>query len=153
MIERRDGSLYGWARTTDGWQWDFTSRDRGDTWSPPRRSRFAAPCSPLSLKSVPELNRWVAIWNDPKTAVTEETAWGRNSSWGRTPLALATSADEGATWSNPQLIEDDPGRGYCYTAIHAVPGALLLSYCCGGRGTAVLQDLCVRRISLSMLPR
>lgn len=152
MIERRDGSLYGWARTTDGWQWEFESHNRGETWSTPRRSRFAAPCSPLSLKAIPALNRWVAVWNDPKVPVTAETAWGKNSSWGRTPLALATSADEGRTWSQPLLIEDDPERGFCYIAIHPVKNHLLLAYCCGGRGTAVLQDSCIRRLSINSLP-
>lgn len=153
LIERRDGSLYGWARTTDGWQWEFTSHDRGATWSPPQRSRFAAPCSPLSIKRIPELNRWIAVWNDPQAPVTSETQWGKNSSWGRTPLALATSADEGATWSAPVLIEDDAERGFCYIAIHPVRDAVLLAYCCGGRETAVLQDSCIRRLALTELPQ
>jgi len=79
--------------------------------------------------------------------VTEESGFAQDSSWGRTPLALATSRDEGATWSTPQLIEDDPQRGYCYTAIHSVGDAVLLAYCCGGRGTAVLQNTCLRRVN------
>lgn len=153
VIERSDGTLYGWARTTDGWQWEFTSADGGETWSPPRRSRFAAPCSPLSIKRIPALNRWLAVWNDPKVPVSAETSWGTNSSWGRTPLAIATSADEGATWSAPKLIEDDPERGFCYTAIHPLADSVLLAYCCGGRGNAVLQDSCIRKLSFDELPR
>lgn len=153
VIERSDGSLYGWARTTDGWQWEFTSTDDGETWTEPQRSRFAAPCSPLSIKCIDAAGRWLAVWNDPKAPVTAETAWGTNSSWGRTPLALATSADEGATWSAPRLIEDDPERGFCYTAIQPVADAVLLAYCCGGRGTAVLQDSCVRRVLFAELPQ
>lgn len=152
LIERSDGSLYGWARTSDGWQWEFEAHDRGETWSTPRRSRFASPCSPLSIKRIPELNRWVAVWNDPQAPISQESQWGENSSWGRTPLALATSADEGTTWSRPLLIEDDRARGFCYIAIHPVKDALLLAYCCGGRGTAVLQDSCIRRISFDQLP-
>lgn len=152
VIERSDGSLYGWARTTDGWQWEFESRDRGETWSPPRRSCFAAPCSPLSLKTIAPGPRWLTVWNDPAVPVTPETAFAKNSSWGRTPLALATSRDEGRTWSKPVLLEDDPERGFCYIAIHPVGDAVLLAYCCGGRGSAVLQDSCIRRVRIADLP-
>lgn len=152
VIERSDGSLYGWARTTDGWQWEFESRDRGETWSLPRRSLFAAPCSPMSIKGIAPGPRWLAVWNNPAVLVTPETAFANNSSWGRTPLALATSRDEGRTWSKPVLLENDPARGFCYIAIHPVGDTVLLAYCCGGRGSAVLQDSCIRRVRIANLP-
>lgn len=152
IIERRDGTLYGWARTTVGRQWEFTSTDGGETWTTPQPSRFQAPCSPMSIKAVAPGPLWLAVWNDPVEPVSPETAFAHNSSWGRTPLAVATSRDEGNTWSAPQLLEDDPDRGFCYIAIHPVGDAVLLAYCCGGRGTAVLQDTCIRRVDLHDLP-
>ena len=63
--------------------------------------------------------------------------------------ALGDPADH--SWSDPILLEDDPARGFCYTAIHPTKDAVLLAYCCGGRGSAVLQDLKVIRISLRTL--
>lgn len=152
--EQRDGSLYGWARTSAGQQWEFTSTDGGGTWTQPGPSRFTAPCSPLSLKNLGTLDapQWLAVWNDPGAIVQKvapgETDW-TSSSWGRTPLVAAISRDEGATWEQPHVLEADPARGFCYTAIHRVGDAVLLAYCCGGRGTAVLQDLCVRRCLLT----
>lgn len=151
IIQRRDGSLYGWARTSAGQQWEFTSQDEGETWTEPRPSRFSSPTSPLSIKAIDE-QRWLAVWNDQDTPAKNETVFAKDSSWGRTPLALAISHDEGATWSQSELIEDDQQRGFCYIAIHPTKEAVLLAYCCGGRGTGVLQDSCIRRIPLSQLP-
>ena len=91
----------------------------------------------------------MAVWNDREVPAEAENGFVKDSSWGRTPLAMATSDDEGATWSAPVLLEDDPERGFCYIAIHPMDDAVLLAYCRGGRGTAVLQDLCVRRVSLT----
>jgi len=152
VIERNNGSLYAWARTSAGQQWDFSSTDQGETWTTPQPSRFKSPASPLSLKAITADPLWLAVWNDIPQPIEEENGFAKNSSWGRTPLALATSHDEGTTWSDPILVEDDPERGFCYIAIHPTDDAVLLAYCCGGRGTAVLQDLCIRRISRSNLP-
>jgi hypothetical protein len=62
------------------------------------------------------------------------------------PIALATSRDEGRTRSIPRLLENDPGRGFCYIALQPVGEAVQLADCCGGRGSAVLQDTCIRRV-------
>jgi hypothetical protein len=151
VIELRGGQLYGWARTGDGWQWETRSRDRGETWSPPVRSRFRSPCSPLSLKRVPATGDLLAVWNDQSPRWRQGRAPAR-SSWGRTPLVSAISSDEGKRWRHAQMLERDRQRGFCYVAIHFVEDAALLAYCCGGRqGTGVLQDLCIRRISLNTL--
>jgi len=51
-----------------------------------------------------------------------------------------------------KLLESDPQRGFCYTAIHGTGDAVLLAYCCGGgERRRVLQDLCIRRITLDWL--
>jgi len=157
VVELRNGSLYGWCRTTTGRQWEFTSRDGGNTWTPPRPSRFLSPCSPMSVKRIPQTGDLLAVWND------HSARWGRprqklvngrasGVSRGRTPLAAALSSNEGKTWKKARLVERDPVRGFCYTAIHFAGDAVLLAYCCGGgkRG-GILQDLCVRRITLDWL--
>ena len=64
----------------------------------------------------------------------------------------AISKDDGQTWSRGKLLESDPARGFCYTAIHPMDDAILLAYCCGGgKKSAVLQDLCIRRVTLDWL--
>ena len=153
IIQRGDGTLYGWCRTSAGQQWEFNSEDDGETWSSPHPSRFKSPTSPLSLKVIAPGPLWLAIWNEPLVPVENETGFAQNSSWGRTPLVAVTSLNEGRTWSEPVLLEDDPERGFCYTAIHPVGDTVLLAYCCGGRGSAVLQDSCIRRVALASLLR
>ena len=145
-VELNDGRLYGWARTDIGRQWHMTSRDGGDTWSQPRHSSFHSPCSPLSLKRIPANGHLLAVWNDISGGLSPYP-----SSWGRTPLASAISRDEGKTWGPSRLLEDDPERGFCYTAIHFCGESVLLAYLCGGRGEGVLQDLCIHKLSLREL--
>lgn len=151
VVERRDGTLYGWCRTEAGSQYETESADRGETWSVPRVSTFRSPCSPMSIKRIPATGWLLAVWNDHSKKTTHrETDW-QSSSWGRTPLTIATSDDDGTTWLAARDIETDPDRGFCYTAIHSTDDAVLLAYCCGGGKRAVLQDLCIRRIPLQSL--
>ena len=156
VVERMDGSLYAWCRTDVGRQWEMASPDRGDTWSAPVESAFLAPCAPLSIKRIPATGDLLAVWNDHdrrwrKSRAWRDGAWGTKQSWGRTPLVAAVSRDDGRTWRRRLLLEDDPDCGYCYTAIHFVGSAVLLAYCCGGHGSAVLQDMRVRRVELSRI--
>jgi len=156
VIELSDGHLYAWARTDTGKQWETESFDSAVTWSPPRPSPFHSPNASLSMKRLDARGDLLAIWNDysPHWALAKPVVgngFSKNSSWGRTPLVLALSDDEGKSWKRKKLIEDDPRRGFCYTAIHSVDDAVLLAYCCGGVKSGVLQDLCIRRITLDGL--
>ena len=127
LIERTDGTLLGWARTDLGAQYAFSSSDSGRSFTPPARSRFTSPLSPLSMKRLPD-GRLLALWNPIPEYQTRRSDW---RTAGRTPLVYALSRDEGRTWSEPEVLEDDPKAGYCYTAIAAIDGALLLAYCAG----------------------
>jgi sialidase-1 len=142
VVELADGRLWAWFRTDTGVQWQSFCRDGGMNWSWPEPSVFQAPTSPLSMKRDPFSGDLVAVWND------RSGRWGlpapEQSSWGRTPLVLAWSRDEGATWERARVLEDDPARGFCYIALHFTREAILLAYCCGGRGGGVLQDSCIR---------
>jgi len=141
-VELKGGRLYGWCRTDTGRQWQYQSRDRGVTWSQPEPSRFRSPNGPMSIKRIPATGDLLALWNDASQTPD-------NASHNRTPLAAAISSDEGKRWRHTRLVERDPRRGFCYIAIHFVDDVVLLSYCCGGRGGGILQDLCVRRVPLS----
>jgi sialidase-1 len=149
VVELRNGSLYAWCRTDIGRQWEMVSRDGGETWTRPRPSPFYSPNSPLSIKRIPQIDTYLAVWNDRRPTTTGSPP--DDSSWGRTPLAAALGDPADHSWSDPILLEDDPARGFCYTAIHPTKDAILLAYCCGGRGSAVLQDLKVIRIGLRTL--
>ena len=154
-VELADGRLYGHARTDVGCHYEMFSEDRGETWSAPRPSAFKAPCSPLCIKRIPGTGNLLAVWNDHSgrlVPVRPQDNSFQSTSWGRTPLVAAVSRDEGRTWSRGRLVESDPKRGFCYTAIHFADDAVLLAYCCGGgKKSVVLQDLCVRRVTLDWL--
>lgn len=150
LVELDDGSLYAWARTDTGRQWELYSRTRGRTWQPPQASKFLSPCSSLSIKRIPATGELLAVWND------HSRRWklarpDLQTSWGRTPLVAAISDNEGKTWKHHKLLESDPRRGYCYAAIHFAGDAALLAYNCGGVGGGVLQDMCIRRLTLEYL--
>ena len=155
-VELRGGRVYGWARTSVGRQWECYSSDGGDTWTPPKPSQFFAPCSPLCIKRIPATGDLLAVWNDHsarwKKLPQYRKGWGTKESWGRTPLVVGISRNEGKTWPIRKAVETAPDHGYCYTAIYPVDDAVLLGYCCGGgKRSGVLQDLCVRRLPLEWL--
>jgi len=150
VVELKDGSLYAWARTDTGRQWELNSRTKGRTWLSPQPSKFLSPCSSLSIKRIPSTGDLLAVWNDYSRRWKLEDPDMRTS-WGRTPLVAAISGNEGKTWKHHKLLESDPRRGYCYTAIHFIDDVVLLAYNCGGVGGGVLQDLCIRKLPLSYL--
>lgn len=131
-IELADGTIYGWARTDVGTQYEMFSRNGGEDWSTPQPSPFMSPESPLSMKRLPDCKTLIAIWNPipnyPGREYNQDGWFG-----GRTPLVYALSENEGKHWSEPWIIEDDPLSGYCYTAVHfTADNHMLLAYCAGG---------------------
>ncbi len=152
LVELRDGRLFAWGRTDVGRQYGMESRDGGDHWTPPVPTEFVSPNSPLSMKRIPATGDLVAIWNDRSgrfpLAAVDKLSWGRN------PLAAAVSKDDGLTWTNHRLVEDDPNRGYCYTAIHFAGDHVLLAYCAGGKEDGgILNRLRIRRIETAWFTR
>ncbi len=157
-IELNDGRLWVFLRTNTGRQWQTFSSDNGETWSLPKPSRFHSPKAPLSMKRITSTGDLLAVWDDAAMAVKlwgeskklPADGWGRDKSWGRTPLVAAISCDDGKHWSRSRILEREPDHGYCYVAIHFVGDAVLLAYCCGGgEASHVLQDLRLRRIPLN----
>lgn len=152
VVELTDGRLCAYGRTNAGCQYEMFSKDDGECWSVPQPSRFLAPCSPLCIKRVPATGELLAVWNDHSGSLAPVPRKQKGSGcWDRTPLVVATSADDGRTWRRGRLLEDDRARGFCYTAIHFVDDAVLLAYCCGGGESWGLQDLRVRRVDLDWL--
>ena len=149
VVELANGLLYGWARTDLGLQYEFFSRDQGESWTAAAPSCFSSPLSPLSIKRTIN-GRLLALWNPVPEYQT------RNSdkrTGGRTPLVFSLSNDDGCSWSEPRILEDDPQAGYCYTAIQPLKDAVLLAYCAGDmlRDASCLNRLRIMRIPLSLL--
>ncbi len=149
VIELKNGLLYGWARTDLGVQYEFYSRDNGDSWSAATSSHFSSPLSPLSMKRVAD-GRLLALWNPIPEYLTRNSD-KRNG--GRTPLVFSLSSDEALSWPEPQILEDDPQAGYCYTAILPLEDVVLLAYCAGDirRDPSCLNRLRIRRLPLASL--
>ena len=128
VLERADGTLYAYFRTDLHAQWEAYSFDRGLHWTAPQPSRFTSPLSPMKLARDSK-GRIVAVWNPvPNYNGRDITSAG----WGRTPLVTAWSEDDGKTWTEMEIVEDEPGHGYCYPAVFFTRDGMLMSYCSGG---------------------
>ncbi len=146
VCECQNGQILAYFRTSAGAQYQAISQDGGETWSDAQFSHhFPSPTAPLSMKRHPESGELFAVWcdHDPRWKIERS-----EGSWGRTPLVLAQSSNNGISWHGHRLLETKPDHGYCYTAMLFTKEALLLAYCCGGgKSSKTLQDLRIRRIA------
>lgn len=158
VIELKSGKLWSWSRAhsvndhSKSYQWEMFSSDRGMTWTQAKPSKFVSPCSPMSIKRIPQTGHLLAVWNDHsgRFKLPKPTP----SSWGRTPLVCAISANDGRSWQHHRILEKSPDHGFCYVAIHFTEDAVLLAYCAGGASTKLVLDrLRMRRIPLKELYR
>lgn len=150
LLELKNRVVWQWMRTDMGRQYEAYSFDGGDTWIPPVPSQFTAPTSPLSIKRMSADDRLLAVWNPIPLYNGRSRS---NAGWGRTPLVMASSYNDGKTWTEPVIIENDPEHGYCYVAIHFQQDFVLLSYCAGGPADgSCLAKSVIRKIPLSELP-
>lgn len=147
LVELRSGVLWVYARTDRGFQYESLSADGLRSLTPARQSRFTSPVSPMKIKRDPVSDTLYAVWNP---VPCYNGRYISPAGWGRTPLAAAKSTDDGQSWSQPVLIEDDPERGYCYPALHfTADGCMLAAYCRGGPEDGMcLCRLGIRKIRL-----
>jgi len=145
VVEIGNGSLLTFCRTDTGTQYGMTSTDDGNTWTPPEPMQMTSPLSPASIKRIPGTEKLLAIFNDHSGKFPHTPG-------ARTPLVAAVSSDHGQTWRNSKLLEGDLDGWYCYTAIHFVDNAVLLSYCAGDSKVGGLNRLRMRRVDLAWLP-
>lgn len=149
VIELADGRVMAWFRTNAGCQYKTFSADQGNSWSELEPAvEFLSPESPLSMKRDPNSGDLFAVWNDyhPSHSVQFDPI----CSWGRTPLVLSRSKDEGKTWHVHSILENSPLHGFAYTAMLFNDNHLLLEYCCGSgaNGGSMLQDCKIRTVAL-----
>ncbi|MCX7919409.1 MAG: glycoside hydrolase [bacterium] len=154
IIELQDGTLWAWARTDLGRQYQMFSYNHGLTWTKPVPSMFWSPLSPLSMKREPNSGIIIAVWN-PYPIVHTGNWPGRTPVRGtdRNPLVLSFSKDDGKTWSDYFILEQEEKSGYCYTAMHFTADSLLLAYCAGNidQDRGILNRLRIRKIPFKEL--
>ncbi len=127
ILQREDGSLFLWARTGYGAQYEAESNGDIEDFPMLRHGAFTSPPSPMQIKAYDGIT--YAVYNPIPNYNGRSNYEG---TWGRTPLVIRKSED-GRTFGPLNLIEDDETRGYCYPAIFlANDGCLLLAYCRGG---------------------
>jgi len=124
IIELKDGSLMMLMRTDLGCQFRSYSHDRGETWSLAQPTDIISPVSPATVKRIPKTGDLLLIWNDHSGKYPYVS--GK-----RTPLCSAISQDEGKTWKNSKLLENDSDGWYCYTSCVFINERAVLSYCAG----------------------
>ena len=142
------GNIMCFIRTGKGSQYKSFSNDNGNSWTPAVPApEFTSPESPMSLKRNPANGKLYAVWNDhsdPAKIPNEGMMWKRS------PLVMAESSDEGKTWKNHRILENEKDYSYCYIAILFNGPLLHLGYCCGGKISCdnPLQDTKLRTIRL-----
>jgi predicted neuraminidase len=97
--ELSDGRLLMLARTGAGSLHRSFSSDAGDSWSVPEPTSLASACSSLTLKTMPD-GRLIVLYNHAAPIAP-------GAFFPRTPLVYAISADEGRSWSDPVIIDDE----------------------------------------------
>lgn len=103
VVERSDGSLLAYLRTggEERRVWASVSHDRGRTWSE---------CAPTGLRN-PNSGLDVARLREGQLVLV-----CNNVAEGRTPLHVALSPDEGASWPTIRELETGPGE-YSYPSV------------------------------------
>lgn len=99
VVELNDGRLMILARTGSGRHYRSYSTDGGQTWGEPQPTNLIAACSPLTVKKMPD-DRLFVVYNH----VCPEKP---GDLFPRLPIHYAVSEDNGETWSEPIVIDDD----------------------------------------------
>lgn len=128
VIGLNNGDIMMYLRTMSGIQYFSFSKDQGESWSQVGPGNIKSPCSPASITRLPSTSDMVLVWNDNGTDQK------------RTPFNISYSDDEGRSWKNRQIIEDNPEGSYCYPAIHYTENELLVAYFdWSTRGTVIIR--------------
>ena len=122
VAELKDGRLLMTLRTQLGAVFQSESRDQGITWSKPQTTGLRAPESMPTLAHIPDTGDLMLVWNhslfDPRFDHCGK----------RTPLTVAVSRDDGASWERFKNIESDPEWEYTNSAIHFTSRGVIITY-------------------------
>ncbi|NKB72405.1 MAG: hypothetical protein GKR89_35460 [Candidatus Latescibacteria bacterium] len=113
IVELDDGRLRMWMRTQVDTQYESVSADGGLTWSPAAPGALVSPESPVAVARHEKTGLLAVVWNHNRK--------GKHTT-DRTPICIAFSADEGASWSHEQRLDpaadlDNLGCTFSYPGI------------------------------------
>jgi len=140
LVVLKNGKLMMIIRTDAGVQFAAYSKNSGEKWTSAKPTQIPSPLSPATIARIPSTGDLMMVWNN--NGAKEGLYKGK-----RTPLNIAISKNDGKTWENEKVLEDDRDGWYCYTAIHFVNDKeVLLSYCAGNRPAGT--GLSITRLTL-----
>lgn len=115
LWESRPGTVHMLMRSSEGFIFRSDSDDYGTTWCQGYRTGLPNNNSGIDLAVVPD-GRLFLVYNPVGV------------SWGpRCPLKLACSGDNGASWRDVLILEEEPGE-YSYPAIIFHENSLMITY-------------------------
>lgn len=120
-----EGALCMYARSDGGVQYLSRSEDGGRTFTAPSPWTLRSPLSPASILRLSD-GTLLAVWNDPPAEIDPSTA-------PRTPLVMARSSDDGATWHQRRVLFQHAHGWYCYVSLDQNEQTLFLTSCAGDR--------------------
>ena len=145
LVELKNGEILMIIRASPGTQYKAYSKDRGQSWSPAISSNIKSPLSPATIKRIPTTGDLLLVWNN--NGGEDPGIKGK-----RTPLTVAISKDDGATWEHVKNVEDDRDGWYCYMGMHFVGSNVLLSYCAGSQSKkSHLNTTSITRLGLGWI--
>lgn len=111
VVELKDGTLWALLRTSQDYHYESFSKDRGETWSEGKPSRFAATLTMPTLGRLPD-GRLLMLWTNQSPLPELHTATGRSEDafTNRDTLHAAISDDEGKTWRGFREVGLDEHR-------------------------------------------
>ena len=118
IVERGDGSLLCFLRTTTTKIWRTESRDGGQTWAEPVPTGLDAPDSEALLTRIPSTGDLLLLWND----VASERGTPR------TPLTAAISRDDGDSWDTVGNVDDRPHFHVAYPSAYFQEDEVIITY-------------------------
>lgn len=98
VVERKDGDLLLFGRTTLGRLYQCRSSDGGVRWSLPEPTELASSYSPCRVVRLPATGDLLCLWNQVSPAEIEAGYW-------RSRLSSAISRDDGATWESFRTVD------------------------------------------------
>ena len=111
VVELNDGTLWALLRTSQDYHYESFSKDRGETWSEGKPSRFAATLTMPTLGRLPD-GRLLVLWTNqsPLPELSTATGRGEDAFTNRDTLHAAISDDEGKTWRGFREVGLDEHR-------------------------------------------
>lgn len=134
LLPLRDGRLWYLIRTNMDWFWHAYSIDQGRTWTQ-LQPGLAASSSPGMLTRL-NSGRIMLVYNPLEPLLADTTALRRRggqfsereASWFRSELVVRFSADEGQTWTEPQVLARMDKAWLSYPHVFEVsPGKIWLT--------------------------